>query len=137
MPPKFGNYLFSNLKGQAPELSRSRSGDLPHAFGELKEQMIILRREDFRADDPGAPELDWSKVDQGKIAIKLKDTQGMLDGRVTVKASTLQRIHPALFAGSTRFRLSVCGFLENGRAPSRRQPEAECGRGRKADWSGF
>jgi hypothetical protein len=96
MPPKFGNYLFSNLKGQAPELSRSRSGDLPHAFGELKEQMIILRREDFRADDPGAPELDWSKVDQGKIAIKLKDTQGMLDGRVTVKASTLQRIHPAL-----------------------------------------
>ena len=96
MPPKFGNYLFSNLKGQAPELSRSTSGDLPHAFGELNEQMIVLQREDIRADDPGAPELDWSKIDQGKIAVKLKDTQGMLDGRVTVKASTLQRIHPAL-----------------------------------------
>jgi hypothetical protein len=59
MPPEFGNYLFSNLKGQAPELSQSTSGDLAHAFGELNEQMIILRREDIRADDPGAPELDW------------------------------------------------------------------------------
>jgi hypothetical protein len=96
MTPKLGNYLFSNLKGQAPELSRRTSGDLPHVFGELNEQMIVLRREDIRADDPGAPQLDWSKIDQGKIAVKLKDTQGMLDGRVTVKASTLQRIHPAL-----------------------------------------
>jgi hypothetical protein len=96
MPPKFGHYLFRNLKGQAPGLSRSTSGDLADAFGDLSEQTIILCREDIRADAPGAPELHWSKVDQGKIAVKLKDTQGMLDGRVTVKASTLQRIQPAL-----------------------------------------
>jgi hypothetical protein len=96
MPPKFGNYLFNNLKGHAPEQSRNSSGDPPHVLGELNEQMIILRREDICAEDPEAPELDWSKVDQGEIALQLKDTQGILDGRVTVKASTLQRILPAL-----------------------------------------
>jgi hypothetical protein len=96
MPPKFGNYLFDNLKGQVPEQSRNASGDPAHVFGELNEQMITLRQEDICADGPEAPELDWSKVDQGEIAIQLKDTQGILDGRVTVKASTLQGIHPAL-----------------------------------------
>jgi hypothetical protein len=118
MPPKFGHYLFRNLKGQAPGLSRSTSGDLADAFGDLSEQTIILCREDIRADAPGAPELHWSKVDQGKIAVKLKDTQGMLDG-------------------STRFRLPVRGFLENGSAPGRSKSEAESGRGRKVDRSGF
>jgi hypothetical protein len=96
MPPKFGNYLSNNLKGQVPEQSRNSSGDPAHVFGELNEQKIVLRREDICADGPEAPELDWSKVDQGKIAVQLKDTQGILDGRVTVKASTLQRIHPTL-----------------------------------------
>jgi hypothetical protein len=96
MPPKFGNYLFTNLKGQAPEQSQTPSGDFPQALDELNEQRIVLRREDIRTDDPGAPELDWSKVDQEEIALQLKDTQGILDGRVTVKASTLQRIHPKL-----------------------------------------
>jgi len=96
MPPKFGNYLFTNLKGQAPEQSQTPSGDFPQALDQLNEQRIVLRREDIRTDDPGAPELDWSKVDQEEIALQLKDTQGILDGRVTVKASTLQRIHPKL-----------------------------------------
>jgi hypothetical protein len=96
MPPKFGNFLFNNLKGQVPEQSRITSGDPAQVFGELNEQMIILRQEDICADGPEAPELDWSKVDQGEIAVQLKDTQGILDGRLTVKASTLQRIHPAL-----------------------------------------
>src|SRR5271165_3774656 len=44
----------------------------------------------------GHRQLDWSKVDQEEIALQLKDTQGILDGRVTVKASTLKRIHPKL-----------------------------------------
>src|SRR3974390_1170969 len=96
MPPKFENHLFVNLKGQAPEQSRNPPGDFPQVLDELNEQMIVLRREDIRSDDPGAPELDWSKVDQEEIALQLKDTQGILDGRVTVKASTLQRIHPEL-----------------------------------------
>jgi hypothetical protein len=96
MPPKLGNYLISNLKGQAPEQSRNPSADLAPAFGELNEQTIVLRREDIRSDVSGAPELDWSTFDQGEIVLQLKDTEGILEGNVTVKASTLQRIHPAL-----------------------------------------
>jgi hypothetical protein len=40
--------------------------------------------------------LDWSTFDREKIAVQLKDTDGLAEGRVTIKASTLQRIHPAL-----------------------------------------
>jgi hypothetical protein len=76
MPPKFGNYLFVNLKGQAPEQSQTPSGDFPQALDQLNEQRIVLRREDIRTDDPGAPELDWSKVDQEEIVLQLNDTRG-------------------------------------------------------------
>ena len=93
MPPKLGSCLFSNAK---PGSSLNPSDEFPPAVGELSEQMIILRREDIRADDPGAPELIWSKLDRGEIALQVKDTQGISDGRVTVKASTLQRLYPAL-----------------------------------------
>ena len=96
MSPKFGNYLFRNLKGEAPEEARNPSGDLRPAVGALNEQMIVLRQNDIGAGDPGAPELDWSKVERGEIVIQLRDTQGLMDGRITVKASTLQRICPEL-----------------------------------------
>ena len=96
MSPKFGNYLFRNLKGEAPEEARNLSGDLRPAVGALNEQMIVLRQNDIGAGDPGAPELDWSKVERGEIVIQLRDTQGLMDGRITVKASTLQRICPEL-----------------------------------------
>jgi hypothetical protein len=96
MPPKFGSYLFRNLKGEAPEEVRNPSGDLRPALGALNEQMIVLRKDDIGAGDPGAPELDWSKVEQGEVAVPLRDTQGLMDGRITVKASTLQRICPEL-----------------------------------------
>ncbi|MBV8351152.1 MAG: hypothetical protein JOZ21_02615, partial [Verrucomicrobia bacterium] len=96
MSPNFGNYLFRNLKGETPEEARNRSGDLRPAVGALNEQMIVLRQNDIGAGDPGAPELDWSKVEQGEIVVPLRDTQGLMDGRITVKASTLQRIYPEL-----------------------------------------
>ena len=94
MSPKFG--LFRNLKGETPEEARNPSGDLRPAFGALNEQMIVLRQNDIGAGDPGAPELDWSKVEAGEIVVPLWDTQGLMDGRITVKASTLQRICPEL-----------------------------------------
>lgn len=96
MPPKFGNFLCRNLKGEAPEEVRNPSGDLRPAFDALNEQMIVLRKDDIGAGDPGAPELDWSKIEQGEITVPLRDTQGLMDGRITVKASTLQRICPEL-----------------------------------------
>jgi hypothetical protein len=42
--------------------------------------------------------LDWSKVEGEQIALRLKDTNGLMNGRVTVEASTLQRICPSLFS---------------------------------------
>jgi hypothetical protein len=96
MSPKFGNYLFRKLKGETPEEARNPSGDLRPAVRALNEQMIVLHPNDIGAGDPGAPELDWSKVEQGEIVVPLRDTQGLMDGRITVKASTLQRICPEL-----------------------------------------
>jgi hypothetical protein len=96
MPLEFGNHLSSSLNDEALEESRNPSGDLRPDFGALNEQVIVLRKDDIRADNPGAPELDWSRVEQGEIAVLLRDTQGFMDGRVTVKASTLQRICPEL-----------------------------------------
>jgi hypothetical protein len=91
-----GNHLFCNRKGLASEHSHSSAEDLTNAIGELNEQVIILCREDIRADAPAAPLLDWSTFDKGEIAVQLKDTEGLADGCVTIKASSLQRIHPAL-----------------------------------------
>jgi hypothetical protein len=95
MARKFGNHLFRNRQALASEHSLSSTSDLPEAFGALDEQVIILGREDIRADAPLAPRLDWSTFEKG-IAVQLKDTEGLDVGSVTIKASTLQRIHPAL-----------------------------------------
>jgi hypothetical protein len=94
MSPKFGSYLFRNLKGQMPD--RNPGGDSLGSFGVFEEQPILLRQEDIRADDPRAPQLDWSGIENHQIAVQLKETQGLMDGCVTIKASTLQRICPAL-----------------------------------------
>jgi hypothetical protein len=90
------NHLFRNRKGLPSEHSHSSEDDLARTVGELNEQVITLRREDIHTDAPAAPVLDWSTVEKGEIAVQLKDTAGLADGSVTIKASTLQRIHPAL-----------------------------------------
>jgi hypothetical protein len=111
MSSNLGIYPLINLEGQVPAQVAKSSGDLPDTFGELNEQMIFLRREDIGTADPWAPELDWSKVDQGEIAVRLKDTHGILDGRITVKASTLHRVCPAVlpvhFDGDYLFAVSL------------------------------
>jgi hypothetical protein len=98
MSPKFGSYLFRNLKGQMPDTNPG--GDPLGSFGVFEEQPILLRQEDIRADDPRAPQLDWSRIENHQIAVQLKETQGVMDGCVTIKASTLQRICPALLPHS-------------------------------------
>lgn len=96
MPPKFGNYLFRNLKGDAAASLeiKTRPGEL----GALEEQEIVLRKEDIEPDDPDSSDLDWSKIEGEQIALRLKDTNGLMNGRVTIAASTLQRICPSLFS---------------------------------------
>jgi hypothetical protein len=93
---EFANPLFRNRKVPASEPSRGSVGEVGQPFEELKERVIILRKEDILAVAPAAPPLNWSAVEQGEIAVQLKDTEGLADGSVTIKASTLQRVHPAL-----------------------------------------
>ena len=95
MARKFGNHLFRNREALASEHARISTSDLPETFGTLDEQVIILGKEDIRAEAPSAPLLDWSTFEKG-IAVQLKDTEGLDVGSVIIKASTLQRIHPAL-----------------------------------------
>jgi hypothetical protein len=98
MARKFGNHLFRNRQALASERARISTSDLPETFGALDEQVIILGKEDIRADAPSAPLLDWSTFEKG-IAVQLKDTEGLDVGSVIIKASTLQRIYPALLPG--------------------------------------
>ncbi len=94
MSSKFGSYLFRNLKGQSPEMAPA--GDSLGGFAAFEEQPILLRQEDIRTDDPKGPHLDWSRLEKGQITVRLKETQGIADGCVTIKASTLQRLCPLL-----------------------------------------
>jgi hypothetical protein len=97
MSLEFGHHLFRSRRGfaSAPS-SGSLDDDLVNSLGELHERVIILCKEDIRSDAAGAPLLDWSAVEKREIAVQLKDTEGLGDGSVTIKASTLQRLHPAL-----------------------------------------
>jgi hypothetical protein len=95
MTRKFGNHLFRNRQSLASEHARISTSDLPETVAALDEQVIILGKEDIRTHAPSAPLLDWSTFEKG-IAVQLKDTEGLDVGSVIIKASTLQRIHPAL-----------------------------------------
>src|ERR1700754_2713838 len=69
---------------------------MPHEIGDLDEQIIILNRTDIASPAPPAPLLEWSTLARPEVAIQLKDIEGLAEGRVTIKASILQRIHPGL-----------------------------------------
>ncbi len=109
MARNFGHHLIRNRKCPVP--SDSSAVDFPDTFAELNEQVIILSREDICADASVAPFLDWSMFEKEEIAVQLKDTEGLAEGSVTIKASTLQRIHPALlpvqFEAEYRFPISL------------------------------
>ena len=92
----FGHHLFRSRRGFASAPSPGSEDDLVDPLDELNERVIILCKEDIHLDAPGAPLLDWFAVEKGEIAVQLKDTEGLGDGSVTIKASTLQRLHPAL-----------------------------------------
>jgi hypothetical protein len=93
MSLEFGHHSFRSRKGP---VSESSSADAADSLGELNERVIILCKDDICVDAPAAPILNWSAFEKGEIAIQLKDTDGLAEGKVTIKASTLQRIHPAL-----------------------------------------
>ena len=94
MPPKFGNYLFRNLKGQSGA-GASNPPSLEEA-AELADQTILLRPEDFIDGDSGSGTLNWSGVDDSEIRVQFKDTNGLMEGRVVIAAGVLRRNYPAL-----------------------------------------
>src|SRR3982074_3801810 len=93
MPPKFGNYLFRNLKGQSGA-ETSNPASLEEA-AELADQTILLRREDFIDGDSGDT-LNWPSVNHSEIRVQFRDTNGLMDGRAVIAAGVLPRNYPAL-----------------------------------------
>lgn len=96
MSDNFGHHLVRNRQRLTPENSQRSVNKLALNFDELNDQVIILRQVDICADAPSAPFLDWSKCEKAEIAVQIKNIEGLSEGSVTIKASTLQKIHPAL-----------------------------------------
>ncbi|HET9374460.1 MAG TPA: hypothetical protein VFO40_05775 [Chthoniobacterales bacterium] len=94
MPPKFGNYLFKNLKGQN-NVGSANSPILEEA-AELADQTIILRPEDFTDPDSGKDALNWSSLDPAEIRVQFRDTNGLMEGRVAIAAGAIRRDYPTL-----------------------------------------
>ena len=92
MAPKFGNYLFRNLKtglGSPEKVSGDPSGNVP-----VEEHEITLRPVDFTSEIGAA--LNWSPLEPREIRVKLKQTDGLMDGRVTISAKVLRDLYPGL-----------------------------------------
>jgi hypothetical protein len=94
MPPKFGNYLFRNLKGQN-DPNTAASPTLEDA-AQLANQTILLRPEDFVDGDSESAALNWPSLDPPEIRVQFKDTHGLMEGRVTIAAGILRRNYPTL-----------------------------------------
>ncbi|MBV9130514.1 MAG: hypothetical protein JO298_09010 [Verrucomicrobia bacterium] len=91
-----GGTLLQSRKGPVSERSHGSAVKCAPTLDALNEQVIILRRDDIGVDVSLAPAVDWSAFDKGEIAVQLRDTEGLAEGSVAIKASTLKRIHPAL-----------------------------------------
>jgi hypothetical protein len=92
MAPKFGNYLFRNLKSGSgsPEKAPNDSG----GSVSVEDQEIVLQPADFTTEIATA--LNWSSQPSGEVRVKLGQTDGLMDGRVTISAKTLRGIYPGL-----------------------------------------
>ena len=107
MAPKFGNYLFRNLKTGSGSLEKAAAvtaGSVP-----VEEHEITLRPVDFTGEVGAA--LDWSTLEPREIRVKLKHTDGLMDGRITISAQTLRQLYPGLVSDQlkedTLFALSL------------------------------
>jgi hypothetical protein len=94
MPPKFGNYLFRNLKGQS-DAGTANSPSLEEA-AELADQTIVLRPQDFVDGDSGSGALNWPSLGLAEIRVQFRDTSGLMEGRVVIAAGVLRRNYPML-----------------------------------------
>jgi hypothetical protein len=81
---------------KAPESLPAVASEYMVDSGALSEQFVILRPEDIRSDTGGGPILNWLDTHKGEVSVQMRDLDGFGEGRVTIKASTLQRVCPAL-----------------------------------------
>jgi hypothetical protein len=91
MAPKFGNYLFRNLKsaGGPEKASTDPTGTVP-----VEDQEIVLRPVDFTTEIGGA--LNWASQESREIRVKLGQTDGLMEGRITISAKILRDLYPGL-----------------------------------------
>jgi hypothetical protein len=94
MPPKFGNYLFRNLKGQSagPDPERKASDEVTI----LEQRPIVLQEADFLPAPQDLPTLRWSQIPESQITVRLGDTTGLMEGRVRISGRTLHELYPGL-----------------------------------------
>ena len=92
MAPKFGNYLFRNLKpgsGSPEKASNDPSGTVS-----VEDQEIVLQPADFTTEIGGV--LNWASQEAREIRVKLRQTDGLMDGRVAISAKMLRELYPGL-----------------------------------------
>jgi hypothetical protein len=99
MPPKFGNYLFRNLKGQTGEPDPMADSPTLEETAELSEQTILLRPDDFVDSDA---DLHWSTLNPQEIRIQFRDTKGLMEGRVVISAGVVRQSYPSLVSSSVK-----------------------------------
>ena len=68
MAPKFGNYLFRNLKGESTSSSAGPGRESSAELIALEERAIVLREADFLAGSD-LPVLDWSQSDRFRLSV--------------------------------------------------------------------
>jgi hypothetical protein len=94
MAPKFGNYLFRNLKPDAQSSSSENAAAGSTDPVIVEEQEIVLHPEDFTSESAAA--LKWAVLEPKEVRVKLKQTEGLMEGRVTLAAKVLRELYPGL-----------------------------------------
>jgi hypothetical protein len=92
MAPKFGNYLFRNLKSGSGSPEQASNG--PAGAVSVEDQEIVLQPVDFTTEIGGA--LNWASQESREIRVKLRQTDGLMDGRITISAKMLREFYPGL-----------------------------------------
>jgi hypothetical protein len=90
MAPKFGNYLFRNLKSGSPE----KASNDPTGTVSVEDQEIVLQPADFTTEIGGV--LNWASQQAREIRVKLRQTDGLMDGRVSISGKMLRELYPSL-----------------------------------------
>ena len=92
MAPKFGNYLFRNLKSGSG--SPEKASNDPAGAVSVEDQEIVLQPADFTTEIGSA--LNWTSQEPREIRVKLRQTDGLMDGRITISAKMLRELYPGL-----------------------------------------